>query len=167
MKESYEKTILSKIENEANKINEFMRKINLINKTKNNKEFFKYSQDTVDLAANIRSIISDENSLNILVNYLYKGLYESSCDNNVCKIFANFTNINTTILDVIKQYRNFYDHELRNNSKKLNVVTNFNESAIGKLFPDKESEYMNIQYHIYSELNKMLEAVYNQLNNNK
>lgn len=167
MKDSYEKSILSKIENEANKINEFMRKINLISEAKNKKEFFKYGQDTIDLAANIRSIIRDEKSLIILIDYLYKGIYESSCDSAVSKLFTDFTNLNTKILDIIKKYRNFFDHELRNNRDKIKIVTDFNEAIIGKLFPDKESEYMNIQYNLYIEIRKLLEDVYNQLNNNK
>lgn len=163
---SYENSILSKIDEEAIKINELMKKINLIKFNKTKKEFFKYGQETVDLAANIRSITEDETSLNILINYLYKGIYESSCDSNQCKIYTDFPNIDTFALDLIKKYRGFFDHELRNNTKKLTTVMEFNESIISKSLPDKKPDYVKIQYNMYIKIREMLESIYTELNSN-
>ncbi len=164
MKESYKSTLPSKIEEEAMKINNLMRNINLIYLKLHNKEFFHYQQETMDLAANIRSLAKDPNGLKILSDYLYKGIYESSCDGSICKLFQEFSIVDTNILDIIKQYRNFNDHEIRNNSKKVKVVLDYNKSVIGKFLPDKESDYLKIQLDLYTKIGIMLEEVYNTLN---
>lgn len=164
IKDSYKNSLPSKIEEAAIKINELMKNINIIYLKLHNKEFFKYQQDTVDLAANIRNMAKDDIGINALCGYLYKGIYESSCDGGNCKIYTKFASIDKGIIDIIKMYRNFNEHEMRNNPKKINVVLDYNMSVIGKYIPDKESDYLKIQLDIYNKIIDLLEPIYKTLN---
>lgn len=159
----YEQTLLKKIEQEANRIIEYIRKINIITKV-DGEEFFEYNQELFDLAANIRNNATTEDALNKIFNYLYKGIYESSLNGKNSKIYDMLTKEEAQGLDLIKDYRNFFDHEISKNEKRVKRVVDNNITVIGKKIPNRESDYLKLQLNAYEKISNTLENILDKIN---
>ena len=171
--EIYDKTLEKEIDSNGLLIIDLIKKINILS---DKDKLFEYGQGLFELAANIRSVVTDDKSLSDLINYLNKGLIEGIDEkNNLFKdITENFNGKNCfynligkdhcSIIDDIYNYRNYYDHTCDKCKDKVTKIKKLNKKIIDKNLPVKQNDFIKIQSYIYKELVIMLEKIIEKIN---
>lgn len=160
IKEAYDKSIVSKIDEESNCIIGYIKKINEVNST-----FFDDTNALMDLSLNIKNIVIDENGFSTIINFLSKALYEATgVESN--KIF-NLNNDNvSSILLTLKHIRTYYDHSTKHTDPhKIKNYNNYIREKINKEIPENRSDWAKLQYELYSDVKNLLKMIYDLLIN--
>lgn len=165
IKDLYEESSIEEISRKANRINDLISDINTIYHAKYNKPFFDTNQALFDLAANITRIVQGKDSFITLLDFIYKGIYEGTDDKNN-RIYNDYSDYGTEVIDLIKNYRNYYDHTKDKAKGRSKKVTDFNKSVLGKNLPDKESDYIKLQLELYKLIEEMLINIFDDMNVN-
>ncbi len=160
--EAYEKSILNELEEEGNAIIQLIKAINEKDST-----FFCDKNALMDLAANINRIVQKENDFIIIINCIYKAIYEGS-DTNNNKIFKlaqkNSDPCLQHMLDFTKHIRQFFLHSNEKTNKKyISETRNFIKKIINKEVATKSKDWTCLQLGFYREISTMLEKVFEYL----
>lgn len=146
----------------------YINKINLLVFNRQKELLFKENRELILLTLNIKKIALNRDGFNKISNFLYQGIYESSgADENKLYFLTKYYQIDDKIIDKIKYFRNFFDHELSNNPKKSKEILNYIDSIINRKIPSLPSEWIKVQLQFYIDLESMLKRVYDKLNNDK
>lgn len=165
LKEEYANSAFETISVSGKNILKRIKDINTIYMDRNKEFLFKYGPETHELCCNIGEIAQDEDGFKKIIDLFYKGIFESSNSGRDNKIL-NMNLLSSSTMMIIKYFRNFYDHKLSDDLKKLNEVLNYNKEKIGKNLPDKAKDWLELQACIYKDIEMMLDEIFNNLNNN-
>lgn len=166
--DAYNKSNLQKIINEAELVCKYIKDINTIVADKTKKDVFTYNSYMLDLVSIKRHIVVSDNGLNQFSNILFKSIYESSGvkSNRIIKLMDYYQIENHhPIFILIKKIRCFYDHKNEKDSDNNKKTLKYFREVLGKTLPDTPSDWVKLQLSIYTDIRKMLQEIYNKLNN--
>ena len=160
IKEAYDKSIISKIDEESNCIIGYIKKINEVDSN-----FFDDTNALMDLSLNIKNIVIDENGFSTIINYLSKSIYEATgVENN--RIFNLNDDGVSSMLLTLKHIRSYYDHSTKHtDSHKIKNYNNYIREKINKVIPENKSDWTKLQYELYIDVRNLLKMVYDILAN--
>lgn len=151
---AYELSILNKIEEYAVGIFNLIKIIN--NKNSN---FIEVTEDTLDLALNIKNIMCNEEGFQSIINLFFKAIYENSgveCNRiyalNDCKV--------SEFLDIIKNIRACFDHsKSKMNKNRIKKMYKYIKEKIGIEYPITRKDWVNLQCSLYKDLIDTLKRI--------
>jgi tetrahydromethanopterin S-methyltransferase subunit B len=159
-KEKFEITIVSDIMNNGKQIVESIVGVNKLSKLKGDC-IFKPTIEMMNLCINLPFLIVDsEDNFKDIIDWLYKAMWE------------NRTRIKPIIevsrFEFINNLRRYFFHDLEHGDKKKSnakyiLVGDFFYLVIGKSYPSNSKEWQQVQFHIYKEVNIILEELKRQV----
>ncbi len=161
--EAYEESTLKIVVDSANNVLNKISNINLLYRNSNKKDLFKYNSSTFALYK-MSNIVQDESGFEELINILYKGLFESSNDGDNNIILKNENFCQSQILMIIKKFRQYYFHKYEENNDKEEVIINYISQKIGKKFPSRPKDWVDLQACIYEDINLMIDEIFDFYN---
>lgn len=162
LKEVYTNSDFEVISISGRNIVKRMNDINTIYFKENGEYLFKYNPETHELAYNIGNAAQNVLGFKYIIDLFFKGIYESSGSGNNKILNMKLPCCSTMML--IKYFRNYFDHEQSNGTKKIKEVLNYIKEKIGKNLPDKPKEWLKLQACLYKDIEMMLDEIYNNLN---
>lgn len=164
LSEAYEESVLKKIFDIYKNIMNKIDKINLLYRNKNPRDLFEYNSSTFSLYK-MTDVAKDEDGFKELINILYKGIFESSDEGNN-NIILSQSGIfpHSEILMKIKYFRNYYFHKKSKNLKKEKEIIEYNVKKIGKNYPSRSKDWVDLQACIYEDIDLLLDEIFEYYN---
>lgn len=154
-KDVYNSSRLNNIQTKGKRISKKIVQLNNKSNLVIQEPIFKPTVTTMDIVCNLPDLIADnEEKFKELINYLYKMFWE-----NKIKDYSK-----NGELDFINNLRRYFFHDLEHDrdsktKKKIKLVKDFYEDALGKNFPETAKDWQIVQEYIYNLLLKFLENI--------